>query len=194
MRLHALLLFVLSAGASAQSIERDTPSCDESSMQAVRDGAERGDAASVYLLARHRSTGACMPGDGDRALALYRAAAAADYPPAFYNLGMLAAGNDDFAEAERWMLRGATLGHRGAELQLGILYMLVPAPVGNQEKAHAWLSLLAQRNEPVSSEAGDFLKQVDKRLSTDARRRADVLAQSLIVKYGAIEAFETPGL
>lgn len=189
----ALALLLLPIGLPAQQLGRGAPSCDPDALQAVTDGAAAGEPRFLYLLARHLSTGDCMPGDGDRALALYRAAADGDYPPAFYNLGMLAAGNNEFRDAERLFLRGAQLGHRGAELQLGILYMIVPAPVGDEVSAYAWLSLLSRRNEPESSEAASFRERLGERMASEAIRRAEALADELRAKHGDTKAFIDSG-
>lgn len=190
-RFFALLL--LPTALSAQQIERGSPPCEPEALQAVIDGVATGEPKSLYLLARHLSTGVCMPGDGDRALALYRDAADRKYPPAFYNLGMFAAGNNAFGEAERLFQSGAQLGHRGSELQLGILYMLAPAPVGNEVNAYAWLSLLSRRNEAESSEAANVRTRVGKRMSAEAIDRANALADALYATHGETEAFVDSG-
>jgi hypothetical protein len=88
--------------------------------------------------------------------------------------------------------RGAQLGHRGSELQLGILYMLAPAPIRNDEKAFAWLTVLKNRAEPVSSEAEEFLKTVSDRMSAPSLERAQRLAMSLSRQFGSTPAFVSP--
>jgi TPR repeat protein len=184
-----VLVSVLALTAQAQSLERETPPCTVELQEHARAGAEQGDAASVYLLARYLSTGRCMPGDGRKAIRLYTQAAELNYPPAFYNLGMLAAARQDFASAEGYLARGASAGHRGCELQLGILYSLVPPPVGNDSKAFAWLSLTSSRPEPVAAEAADRLKVVRTRLSESNRPSAEALADRLKAQYLSLAPF-----
>jgi hypothetical protein len=85
--------------------------------------------------------------------------------------------------------RGVQLGHRGAELQLGILYSLVPPPIGNDEKAFAWLSVTTNRKEDVSSEAREQLSVVSRRLSASSRATTEELYSSLKEKYGSVPEF-----
>ena len=182
-------LVALTTTAHAQSLERDPPPCTPELQESARIGAEKGEPASVYLLARYLSTGRCMPGDGLRAIQLYKQAAALNYPPAFYNLGMLAAARRDVASAEDYFTRGALAGHRGCELQLGIFYSLAPPPVGSDSKAYAWLSLTASRSEPVSSEAEERLKAVRARLPEADRSSAETLAATLREQYTSLPPF-----
>lgn len=186
-----LLIFLLVAvsNASAELLERASPDCAPEAIAKAREGAERGEAPSMYLMARYYSTGKCLPGDGQKAIEFYRKAAKLDYPPAFYNLGLIAAANQDFQLAERFFIRGMELGHRGAELQLGILYSLVPPPIGEDRKAFAWLSITAGRSEPVAEEAKDRLDVVKRRLSPNALAQAKVLYVKLKEHYEAVPAF-----
>ena len=183
------VLVVPAVTAHAQSLERDAPACTAESQEKARIVAEKGDPASVYLLARYLSTGRCMPGDGLRAIQLYKQAAESNYPPAFYNLGMLAAARRDVAAAEDYFTRGALAGHRGCELQLGILYSIAPPPVGDDSKAYAWLSLTASRSEPVSSEAEERLKAVRARLPESDHPSAEALAAKLRKQYASLSPF-----
>ena len=183
------LLAVLAYSAQAQTLEKGPPPCDADRQAGAEAGAANGEPASVYLLARYLSTGRCMPGDGLRAISLYKQAAQLGYPPAFYNLGILSAARQDFASAEGYFANGALAGHRGCELQLGILYSLVPPPVGNDSKAFAWLSLTAARNEPSSGEAADRLAVVRRRLPESSMAPAEALAQRLRADYLALQAF-----
>jgi hypothetical protein len=192
MRTYIALLGVGTSAAFAQQLERDAPSWHPETVAKTRAAADSGDPASVYLMARHFSTGECMPGDGERATALYWQAAEKRYPPAFYSLGIISAGSRDFESAELLFFRGAQLGHRGSELQLGILYMLAPAPIRNDEKAFAWLTVLKNRAEPVSSEAEEFLKTVSDRMSAPSLERAQRLAMSLSRQFGSTPAFVSP--
>jgi TPR repeat protein len=185
-------LSCLASVAHAQALERASPPCNAARQEQVRQGAERGDAASIYLLARYLSTGRCMPGDARRAIQLYGQAAELGYPPAFYNLGMLAAARQDFAAAERSLSRGAEGGHRLSELQLGILYATAPAPVGDDAKAFAWLSLTSGRQELLSAEASERLKALRAKLSDESRRAAEAFADTLKERYSAIPSV-TPG-
>ena len=192
---HRIVVAALACAASlahAQALDRTSPPCNAERQEQARLGAEHGDAASIYLLARYLSTGRCMPGDGRRAIQLYGEAAELGYPPAFYNLGMLATARHDFAAAERQFSRGAEGGHRLSELQLGILYATAPAPVGDDAKAFAWLSLTSARQEPISAEADDRLNAVRTRLSDESRRSAEALAETLRERHAAIPAV-TPG-
>jgi len=178
--------------ACAQTLERASPPCSPERQEQAKNGAERGDAASIYLLARYLSTGRCMPGDGRKAIQLYGQAAELGYPPAFYNLGMLATARQDFAAAERHFSRGAEGGHRPSELQLGILYATAPAPVGDDVKAFAWLSLASARQESISAEASDRLSAVRARLPDESLRSAEAMAETLKARYWAMPAV-TPG-
>lgn len=180
---------VVATPSAAQRLERSLPDCSAIAQERVRSGVERNERASIYLMARYYSTGKCISGDGQKALEFFQRAAKLEYPPAFYNLGMSSAADGDYASAARLLLTGATLGHRGCELQLGILYSLVPAPTGDDEKAFAWLSLTAGRNETVPAEARRSLAQVSKRISRPSRERAEALYASLKEQYGSIPAF-----
>lgn len=182
-------LAVLAAASHGQSLERDPPPCNTEAQESARVGADQGDPASIYLLARYLSTGRCMPGDGLKAIQLYKRAAELNYPPAFYNLAMLALARQDFAAAERYLAQGASAGHRGCELQLGTLYSAAPPPVGDDAKAYAWLSLTASRGEAVSVEAEERLKVVRARLPESTRPSADALAEQLKQTYASVAAF-----
>ena len=191
-RFSVAALTCLASVAHPQALERASPPCDAERQEQARQGAERRDAASIYLLARYLSTGRCMTGDGRRAIQLYGQAAELGYPPAFYNLGMLATARQDFAAAERYFHRGAEGGHRLSELQLGILYATAPAPVGDDAKAFAWLSLTAGRQDSVAAEAMDRLDAVRARLSDESRRSAEALTDTLKQRYAPIPSM-TPG-
>jgi TPR repeat protein len=174
----------------AQSLERDAPSCEPQLVAQAREGAEVGNAKQTYLFARYLSTGKCVSGDGKRAAQLYLKAEKLDYPPAFYNLGIIAAANQDFTSAEGHFAGGAMLGHRGCELQLGILYSLVPPPVGDNRKAYAWLLLTESRHEPVSADATEQLARIRPKLSERQRMQAEALSAKLAADYGSVRSFE----
>jgi TPR repeat protein len=184
-----LLLATFAAPALAQDLERGSPPCDAQKQEQARDGTERGDPASIYLLARYLSTGQCMPGDGRKAIQLYGQAAALGYPPAFYNSGMLAAARRDFAAAERYFMRGAEAGHRRSELQLGVLYSTAPPPVGNDATALAWLSLTASRQESVAAEALDRANSLRARMSDEDRKVAEATTERLKERFLALPPF-----
>ena len=187
-----VLVIALLAWASftqAQSLERASPPCDADLQERAIQGVDAGDPKQIYLLARYLSTGKCMPGDGKRAVQLYLQAAKLHYPPAFYNLGIIAAANQDFASADAKFVEGTGLGHRGCELQLGILYSLVPRPVGDDRKAFAWLNLTESRHESASSEAAELLKKVRERLTSQQIAQAEALASKLKVDFGGVPAF-----
>jgi len=186
-----LIASLLGAATSfAQVLERSSPDCSAKAQERVHSGVERNEPASIYLMARYYSMGNCVPGDGQKAFELYQRAAKLEYPPAFYNLGMISASNGSYASAAEFLLMGTVLGHRGSELQLGILYSLVPAPTGDDEKAFAWLSLTSSRNEQVSTEARRQLAIVSKRIDKASREKAEALYASLKEKYGPIHAFK----
>ncbi len=176
------------SAAGAQALEKDAPPCSDAQIAAAQNGAQQNDPAMIYLLARYYSTGKCGLADGATATALYRKAASLNYPPAFYNLGIIAAAHQNFGEAEQMFLRGTELGHRGCELQLGILYSFPIPGVGDDTKAFAWLSFTASRGEDVSSEAKEILDQIQGRIRPD-HEQAKVLIQQLKQQYGAIPAF-----
>jgi TPR repeat protein len=186
-----LVGFLLCSGWSAYSqvLERQSPSCAPEAIEKARDGADREEPAALYLMARYYATGKCIPGDGKKGIDFYLRAAKLNYPPAFYNLGIVSAGNQDFQSAEAFFARGAQLGHRGSEYQLGILYSLVPPPVGDDVKAFAWLSLTASRPEPVAEEAEDRLRTVKRRMNQEALTRGEVLYQQLRERYASVSAF-----
>lgn len=173
----------------SEPLERSSPDCAPEAVAKAKEGAERGEAAALYLMARYYSTGKCLPGDGQKSIEYYQKAMKLNYPPAFYNLGMIVAGSQDFQLAEGLFARGMELGHRGAELQLGILYSLVPPPVGDDRKAFAWLSITANRAEPVAEEAKDRLDVVTRRLSPEALAQAKALFAKLKENYEGVPAF-----
>ncbi|HEY2560008.1 MAG TPA: hypothetical protein VGI48_09910 [Caldimonas sp.] len=183
------LLAALAGSAHAQDFERASPPCDAQKQEQAQEGAARGDAASIYLLARYLSTGRCMPGDGRKAIQLYGQAAALGYPPAFYNSGMLAAARRDFAAAERYFMHGAEAGHRRSELQLGLLYSTAPPPVGNDSTALAWLSLTAARQEPIATEAEDRASSLRARMSEEDLKTAAATTERLKASYLALPPF-----
>lgn len=186
----ATLAVLISSICLSQSLERDSPSCASAAVEHAREEAARGDAASLYLMARYYSTGKCFPGDGSKAVDFYWKAAALNYPPAFYNLGVVAAGGEqDYAKAELMFFRGAQLGHRGAELQLGMLYQLAPPPTRDHVKAFAWLTVTSGRAEPISREAKTILERVNQDLVDDQRKRGLALATQLQERLGNVPAF-----
>lgn len=81
-----------------------------------------------------------MAGDGNKAIQLYIQAAQAGYPPSFYNLGMIAAAQGGFKTAEDLFLSGASAGHRGCELQHGVLFHFDIPDMHDDVKTYAWLS------------------------------------------------------
>ena len=85
--------------------------------------------------------------------------------------------------------RGAQLGHRGSELQLGILYQVVPSPTRDYVKSFAWLTVTANRGEPISQEAKSFLAELEHKLTEDQRKKGTLLARQLTEKYGSVTAF-----
>jgi len=176
------------SAAGAQALEKDVPPCSDAQLAAAQNGAQQNDPAMTYLLARYYSTGKCGLADGAKAIDLYRKAASLNYPPAFYNLGIIAAAHQNFVEAEQMFLRGTELGHRGCELMLGILYHLSSPDVRDDTKAYAWLSFTASRDEEISSQAEDMLSEFQDSLKPD-HQRAKVLIQQLKQQYGAIPAF-----
>ena len=178
------------AQTNAQGLERSSPDCSPNAISNAQEGAESNEGKSLYLMARYYSTGKCMPGDGAKALEYYGRAVQINYPPAFYNLGMILAANQKFRDAESYFFRGAMLGHRGCELQLGILYFLVPPPVGNDQKAFGWLSLSASRDDAIASEAKDMLEKVSRRLTDEDKKRASLVFMQLQEKYKAVPAFQ----
>jgi TPR repeat protein len=191
IQLTTIAISMFFAGSAiAQSLERSVPDCASEAVAKARDDADRGDVASIYLMARYFSTGKCVPGNGAKAVELYWQAAKLNYPPAFYNLGIVAAGGEgDFQKAELMFFRGMQLGHRGAELQLGILYQLAPAPVRDLAEAYAWLSVTAARGESISREARDLLTELDRKVSNDERERGKSLAISLSGQFSNVPPF-----
>jgi TPR repeat protein len=183
-------ILVVFSSAKAAPLERSSPDCAPEAISNAKEGAERGEAPSLYLMARYYSTGKCLLGDGPKSIEYYQKAVKLNYPPAFYNLGMIAASGQNFRLAEGLFSRGMELGHRGAELQLGILYSIVPAPVGDDRKAFAWLSITANRAEPVAEEAKDRLDVVMHRLSPDGLAQAKTLLTKLKESYEGVPAFQ----
>ena len=178
------------AYAMAQALEREAPSCAPETVTSAREGAARGEAASLYLMARYYSTGKCFAGDGEKAVDLYWQAAKLNYAPAFYNLGVVAAGGErDYKKAELMFFRGAQLGHRGSELQLGVLYQLAPAPVADNVKAYAWLTVTANRGEAISREAQSLLDDLNRKIASEEREKGDALAARLSGQFGNVPAF-----
>jgi TPR repeat protein len=165
------------------------PSCSSEKVAAARDGAEKKLPAAIYMLARYYSTGKCFAGDGVEAVRLYRRAADLDYPPAYYNLGVIAAANQDYAVAEASFLRGAELGHRGCELMLGMLYSWPQLAVGDDVKSYAWLSLAAAPGGAGLSGLDDVLKKVTARLTPPDRSKAQECFVAIRSRYRAIPAF-----
>ena len=192
-RLAVSTFLLLSAGqVSAQSVERGVPDCAPEAIAKAREGAARGEASSLYLMGRYYSTGKCIAGDGEKAVDYYWQAAKLNYPPAFYNLGVVAAGGEkDFKKAELMFFRGAQLGHRGCELQLGILYQLAPEPVRDNVKSYAWLSVTAKRAEPISQEAQDMLPKLEPKLTNEEKEKGKALASRLWEQFGRVPAFSS---
>jgi TPR repeat protein len=142
------------------------------------------------MLGRYYSTGKCFAGDGVEALRLYHRAADLDYPPAYYNLGVIEAANQDYVAAEAAWLRGAELGHRGCELMLGILYSWPQLAVGDDTKSYAWLSLAASSGGTGLSGLDEVLKKVTARLTPDDRLKAQEYFAAIRRRYRAIPAFQ----
>jgi len=190
-RIALLVALVLPCGyVSAQALEREAPSCSEDAVKSAREGAARGEAASLYLMARYYSTGKCFAGDGEKAVNFYWQAAKLDYPPAFYNLGVVAAGGErDYKKAELMFFRGAQLGHRGSELQLAVLYQFAPVPVADKVKSYAWLTVTANRGEPVSQEAKSLLEDLEHKIASEERERGKALAGRLSSQFGNVPPF-----
>jgi TPR repeat protein len=141
-------------------------------------------------MARYYSTGKCFAGDGEKAVDLYWQAAKLKYPPAFYNLGVVAAGGErEYKKAELMFFRGAQLGHRGSEIQLAMLYQLAPAPVADKVKSYAWLTVTANRGEPISREAESLLKDLDGKIAREEREKGKALAARLSTQFGNVPAF-----
>jgi TPR repeat protein len=185
-----VLLLLASVHAISQSLERGSPSCAPDAIANAREGAGRGEAASIYLLARYYSTGKCFAGDGEKAVDYYWQAAKLNYPPAFYNLGVVAAGGEkDYKKAELMFFRGAQLGHRGSELQLAILYQMAPAPVVDNVRSYAWLTVTASRGEAISQEAKGMLDDLDRKLTGEEREKGKALAARLSAQFGNVPAF-----
>jgi TPR repeat protein len=185
-----IAILMVSSQSLAEPIEKAIPPCDQDSIEKYQQGVEENDAHSSYMMARHYSTGKCLAGDGEKAVQLYFKAMEQSYPPAFYNVGMMMAANQQFELAAKTFFAGAAKGHRGAELQLGILFSLVPPPVGNDASAYAWLSLTAGRNEPVAEEARGILAKVKSRVSTSELEEGTQLLGKLEEDFGAIPPFE----
>ncbi|TCK17649.1 hypothetical protein DFR30_0884 [Thiogranum longum] len=173
-----------------EPIEKAAPPCNDKLIEKYQKGVEDNNAQSIYMMARYYSTGKCLAGDGKKAIQLYFQAAEQSYPPAFYNVGMILAANQEFEQAAKMFFAGAALGHRGSELQLGILYSLVPPPIGNDLQAYAWLSLTAGRSEPVAEEAKSILKRVKSRLSGSELERAQELAKKINADFGSLPPFK----
>jgi TPR repeat protein len=193
---HGLIISIVFSAVSfwappaiSQALERGIPSCSSEKVAAARDGAERNLPASIYMLARYYSTGKCLPGDGVEAIRLYHRAADLDYPPAYYNLGVIEAANQDYGAAEASWLRGAELGHRGCELMLGILYSWPQLAVGDDVKSYAWLSLAAAPGGAGLSGLDDALKKVTARLTPADRSKAQEYFVAIRSRYRAVPAF-----
>lgn len=140
-------------------------------------------------MARYYSTGKRVPGDGQQALALYQRAADLAYPPAFFNIGIIDAAAQDYQGAETAFLKGATLGHRGCELMLGILYSQNEG-VGDDAKAVAWLELTLSRHDPASADAARaVLATVEARLPPADRGKADAYLFEIKRRYGPVPPF-----
>ncbi len=190
-RLGICTLLLLSTGhVAAQSVERGVPDCAPEAIAKAREGADRGEVAFIYLMARYYSTGKCIVGDGEKAVAHYWQAAKMNYPPAFFNLGIVAAGGEkDYEKAELMFFRGAQLGHRGSELQLGILYQLAPPPVRDNVKSYAWLTVTTNRGEPISQEAKGILEDLERKVSDEEKVKGKALASRLLGQFGNVPAF-----
>ncbi len=184
-------VLLLSCGhVGAQSIEQAAPDCAPDAIAKARDGAEHGEVAFIYLMARYYSTGKCIAGDGEKAVAYYWKAAKLNYPPAYYNLGIIAAGGEkDYKAAELMFFRGAQLGHRGSELHLGILLHMSFPPVRDNAKSYAWLSLTASRGEAISQEAKGILEDLERKITDDEKQRGEALAIRLREQFGNVPAF-----
>jgi TPR repeat protein len=173
----------------SQTLERDPPPCSKSAVAEARAGAQANNAAAIYKLARYYSTGKCIAGDGPQAIALYNRAAELGYAAAYYNLGVLEAGGaKNYHAAEGWWVKGAELGHRGCQLQLGILYSAPIVGVADDAKAYAWLSLVIRRGDPDADLARTVLKPVKRRLSASDRARGEAYLADLQSKYGSPSA------
>jgi hypothetical protein len=194
MRRHLIISIVFWAAAVwvspawSQTLERGVPPCSKEKVAAARDGAERNSPASIYALARYYSTGKCIAGDGVEAIKLYRRAADLGYPAAYYNLGIIAAANGDYRAAETSWLRGASLGHRGSELQLGILYSWPQLDVADDVKSYAWLSLAAAQGGAGLGIFDLVLEKVIARLSTADLAKARLYLATLRRQYRAVPA------
>jgi TPR repeat protein len=189
-----LLMACGASSATAQQLENDAPPCTKEATKAAIEGAKRGDAASLYLMGRYTATGKCLPNPPDdpheMVVTFYQEAAKRNYPPAFYNLGRIAAADHEFREAEQYWQKGTDLGHRGCELQLGILYSWPTLPEMNDDvKAFAWLSIAASRPnaDPIAAEA---LSKVRARLKPADLAKAEALHQELNTKYGSLPEWQ----
>ena len=182
---------VFSAPARSQQLERGDPVCTPQAVASAQAGAERKEPAAIYLLARYFSTGKCIPGDGKRAMELYMEAALLNYPPAFYNLGMVSAAHRDLKAAEAYFSKGALLGHRGCEFQLGILYSFPNTAVSNDAKAFAWLSLVSSRTDEPIKDGDELLSKIKARLTSEQRQTAEAMLADLKSRYGSTPAFRS---
>ncbi|MGH6974538.1 MAG: tetratricopeptide repeat protein [Stellaceae bacterium] len=184
-----MMLLSWGAAAHAQQLERGLPECTPEAVAAARAGTAKGDPAATYKMARYYSTGKCIGGDGQEAINLYIKAAHLGYAPAFYNLWIIAAGSGQYKNAEFFFQKGAGLGHRGCELQLGILYSFPIPDVGNNAKTYGWLSLY-ELHEGKTDDTAKLLPKVAARLTPAQRVEVERLFGELKQKYGSLPEFQ----
>src|ERR1043166_4908618 len=124
------LAVVTLAGAMSLYATPSAPSgrgvAAQDELVALRDAAERGDAASEFKLGVKYATGDGVPTNDSLAADWLRKAAQQGYVDAEYNLGLMYAdGNgvpQDSAQALVWLRKAADHGDPRAESNLGLMY------------------------------------------------------------------------
>ena len=128
--------------------EKEAPSQKTvESLEALRKGAEQGDAVAQVKLGVGYELGEGVPQDYAEAVRWYRKAAEQGAAPAQFNLGrMYNSGQgvpQDYAEAALWYRKAAEQGHARAQFLLGTMYGLGKGVPRDYVQAHKWLNLAA---------------------------------------------------
>lgn len=153
------------AGVSAEQVE------------AIRVGAEEGDAEAQFLLGGMYGNGIGVVQDDAEAVRWYRLAAEQGHTDGQFYLGVRYETGigvaQDYVEAVRWYRLAAEHGDARGQLGLGVMYADGRGVPQDYVTAHMWLNLAGAQGEEGAREARDLLAEyMTQAQLADAQRRA----------------------
>jgi len=181
MNRHAALALLVTSALMSSRFSFACESCDKPravpNFSIVRPKAEAGDPEAQTILASAYRDGLGVTNDNTAALQWFQKAAAQNYAPAQYSLGMIfnhgRGVEKSVSEAVRWFHKSANQGYLPARLALAGKFRQGEGAPRDLTEAYKWYTLAGARtNRTVLNMRSFVAEQMNKRDVAEGERRA----------------------